>query len=79
MMDSYCPFCPGMHDNELHLFCVCKKYEKIRPNMMKNIEQHHEHSQFVQMLSCYLFKKNKKSKHVTNYLNQKLLKEVRMV
>ena len=49
-MDSYCPFCPGMHDNELHLFCVCKKYEKIRPNMLKNAE--HEHSQFVKLMSC---------------------------
>ena len=48
--DNDCPFCPGMQDNELHLFFVCKKYEKIRPNMQKNIEQHHEHSQFVKLM-----------------------------
>ena len=50
--DNDCPFCPGMQDNELHLFFVCKKYEKIRPNMLKNIEPHHEHCQFVKLMSC---------------------------
>ena len=39
-------------DNELNLFFVYKKYEKIRPNMLKNIEPHHEHSQFVKLMSC---------------------------
>ena len=50
--DNDCPFCPGMQDNELNLFFVYKKYEKIRPNMLKNIEPHHEHSQSVKLVSC---------------------------
>ena len=41
----------GMQDNELHLF-VCMKYKKRRPNMLKNIEPHDEHSQFVKLMSC---------------------------
>ena len=49
---NHCPFCPGMQDNELHLFFVCKKYEKIRPNIVKYIEPHHEHSQSVKFMSC---------------------------
>ena len=52
LLDNYCPFYPGMQDNELYLFCVCKKFEKIRPNMLKNIEPHHEHNEFVQLISC---------------------------
>ena len=40
--DKDCPLCPGMQDNELQLFFVCKKYEKIRPNRQQNIEPHHE-------------------------------------
>ena len=51
LMDNDCPFCPGMQDNELQLFFVCKKYEKIRPNMLKNSELHHEHCQFVKLMS----------------------------
>ena len=51
-MYNDCPFSPGMQDNELHFFFVCKKYEKIRPNMLKNIEPHHEHCQFVKLMSC---------------------------
>ena len=35
LMDNNCPFCPGMQENELHFFFACKKYEKIRPNMLK--------------------------------------------
>ena len=52
-MDNDCPFCPGMQDYELHLFFVSKKYEKIRPNMLKNIEPHHEHCQSVNLMSCH--------------------------
>ena len=51
LMDNDCPFCSGMQDNELHWF-VCKKYEKIRQNMLKNIEPHHVHCQFVKLMSC---------------------------
>ena len=36
LLDNDCPFCPGMQDNELHLF-VCMKYKKRRPNMLKKI------------------------------------------
>ena len=39
-----------MQDNELHMFFVFKKYEKIKPNMLKNTER--EHSQFVKLMSC---------------------------
>ena len=39
-----------MQDNELHLFFVFKKYEMIKPNMLKNTER--EHSQFVKLMSC---------------------------
>ena len=41
---------PGVQNNELHWFFVCRKYEKIRPNVLKNIEPHHEHSQFVKLM-----------------------------
>ena len=51
LLDNDCPFCLGMQDNELHLF-VCMKYKKRRPNMLKNIEPHDEHSQFVKLMSC---------------------------
>ena len=50
LLDNDCPFCPGMQDNELHMFFVFKKYEKIKPNMLKNTGR--EHSQFVKLMSC---------------------------
>ena len=53
LMDD-CPLCPGMQNNELHLFFVCKKYEKIRSNMLKNTEPHHEHCQSVKLMSCHV-------------------------
>jgi len=90
LMDNDCPFCPGMQDNELHLFFVCKKYEKIRPNTLKNIEPHHEHCQSVNLMSCHVdsvtrqmarffFSFSNASKLVTDYLYRKPLKEVRVV
>ena len=72
LLENNCPFCPGMQDNELHLFFVCKKYEKIRPNMLKSIEPHHEHSQFVKLDRWHGFLSNT-SKLVTNHLRKCML------
>ena len=46
------PFCPGFQENELHLFFVCKTYDSLRPDMVKNIEPHLERAQFLRLMSC---------------------------
>lgn len=46
-----CPFCPGMEENEHHLWFRCPKYNGIRPNVMKSIEPHQESTQFARLMS----------------------------
>ena len=70
LLDNDCPLCPGMQDKELHLFFVCKKHEKIRPNMLKNIEPHHEHRQFVKLDRWHGFFSNASKLVVTNHLRR---------
>ena len=45
--DNDCPFCPEFEDNELHLFPVCKTYERIRPDKLKNIESRYGRNEFI--------------------------------
>ena len=45
--DNDCPFCPEFEDNELHLFLVCKTYERIRPDKLKNIESRYGRNEFI--------------------------------
>ena len=45
-----CPFCPGVEENECHLFFKCSMYnDDIRPKVMKNIKPYQESAQLARV------------------------------